>query len=275
MANTQTGSLAQTAEGKLNGKNAIVTGSSSGNGRAIAVALARHGANVLCSDIQREAREGGIQRPTDEVIAELGVSAKYQECDTTSASQVEALVKAAASEFGSLDIMVNNAGVFTDLHTIVEETEEQWDFTMAVNAKGVFLGCKYALRQMLSQPDDDQPSRGKIINLASIGGLVGLAAEPAYCASKGAVVNLTRQIAVDYAPERINVNAICPGFLATAMVRPFLEDPELNKVLHDNSPWPNLGTAQDVADATVFLASEESRWVTGANLTVDGGYTSG
>jgi hypothetical protein len=279
MANTQTESTAQTAQGKLHGKNAIVTGSSSGNGRAIAITLARHGANVLCSDIQREARDGGyegdIQRPTDEVVAELGVNANYQECDTTNALQVQALINTAATEFGSLDIMVNNAGVFTGLHTIVEETEEQWDFTMAVNAKGVFLGCKYALQQMLAQPDHDQPSRGKIINIASIGGLVGLAAEPAYCASKGAVVNLTRQIAVDYAPERINVNAICPGFLATAMVRPFLEDPELNKALHENSPWPNLGTAQDVADATLFLASEESRWVSGANLAVDGAYTAG
>lgn len=264
---------------RLDGKVAIVTGSSSGNGRAIAIAFAREGANVLCSDLQREAREGGyerdIEQPTDKVIAALGVGVEYRDCDATRADQVRALVDTAVSSFGRLDIMVNNAGVFTGLHTIVDETEEQWDFTMAVNAKGVFLGCKAAITQMLAQPDEDQPSRGKVINIASIGGLVGLAAEPAYCASKGAVVNLTRQLAVDFAPERINVNAICPGFLATAMVRPFLEDPELNKALHDNSPWPNLGTPEDVADMAVFLASEESRWVTGANLTVDGGYTAG
>lgn len=282
MSNTKTGSSAEgqvQGERKLDGKVAIVTGSSSGNGRAIAIAFARQGANVVCSDIRREAREGGyerdIEQPTDEVIARLGVGVEYRDCDTTQADQIQALVDTAVSSFGRLDIIVNNAGVFTGLHTIIDETEEQWDFTMAVNAKGVFLGCKAAITQMLAQPDEDQPSRGKVINIASIGGLVGLAAEPAYCASKGAVVNLTRQLAVDFAPERINVNAICPGFLATAMVRPFLEDPELSKALHDNSPWPNLGTADDVANAAVFLASEDARWVTGSNLTVDGAYTAG
>ena len=144
--------------------------------------------------------------------------------------------------------MVNNAGIFTGLHTIVDETEDEYDRTMAVNAKSVWLGCKFAIRQMLTQEPVDG-SRGRIVNIASIGGLVGLAAEPAYCAAKGAVVNLTRQLAVDFAPERINVNAICPGFLATAMVRPFLDDPELNKVLHAKSPWPELGTAEDVGKA--------------------------
>ena len=139
--------------------------------------------------------------------------------------------------------MVNNAGIFTGLHTIVDETEDEWDRTMAVNAKSVWLGCKFAIRQMLTQEPVDG-SRGRIVNIASIGGLVGLAAEPAYCAAKGAVVNLTRQLAVDFAPERINVNAVCPGFLATAMVRPFLDDPELNQVLHAKSPWPELGTAR-------------------------------
>jgi NAD(P)-dependent dehydrogenase (short-subunit alcohol dehydrogenase family) len=175
--------------------------------------------------------------------------------------------------FGRLDVMVNNAGIFTGLHTIVDETEDEWDRTMAVNAKSVWLGCKFAIRQMLTQEPVDG-SRGRIVNIASIGGLVGLAAEPAYCAAKGAVVNLTRQLAVDFAPERINVNAVCPGFLATAMVRPFLDDPELNQVLHAKSPWPELGTAQDVAKATVLLATDEARWATGTLLTVNGGFTS-
>jgi NAD(P)-dependent dehydrogenase (short-subunit alcohol dehydrogenase family) len=171
--------------------------------------------------------------------------------------------------------MVNNAGVFTELHTILEETEDDYDFTMGVNVKGVWLGCKSAIAQMLQQAAPEGESRGKIVNIASIGGLVGLMAEPSYCASKGAVVNLTRQLAVDFAPERINVNAICPGFLATAMVRPFLEDPELNALLHEKSPWPRLGTAEDVAKAALFLASDDAAWVSGAMLTVDGGYTAG
>lgn len=266
---------------RLDGKVAAVTGSSSGNGRAVALAFTREGAAVVCSDIRKSARKGGyegdIQTDTDDVIRNEGGRAEYLDCDTTKASDVQELVERAVSAFGRLDIMVNNAGVFTGLHTIVDETEEQYDFTMAVNAKGVWLGCKYAIAQMLEQEDTGggETSRGRIVNIASIGGLVGLAAEPAYCASKGAVVNLTRQLAVDYAPERINVNAICPGFLATAMVRPFLDDPELNERLHELSPWPHLGTAEDVGRLALYLASDDAEMVTGSTQVLDGGYTAG
>lgn len=260
----------------LHDKVAVVTGSSSGNGRAIALALAAEGAAVVCSDLRREAREGGyevdILTPTDDVIRANGGKAEYVEADASSYVAVESLINTAVSGFGRLDVMVNNAGIFTGLHTIVDETEDEYDRTMAVNGKSVWLGCKFAIRQMLTQEPVDG-SRGRIVNIASIGGLVGLAAEPAYCAAKGAVVNLTRQLAVDFAPERINVNAICPGFLATAMVRPFLDDPELNKVLHAGSPWPELGTAEDVGKAAVFLSTNDARWVTGSMLTVDGGFT--
>lgn len=261
---------------KLQDKITVVTGSSSGNGRAIALALAAEGALVMCSDIRREAREGGYEDdlnvPTDDVIRANGGKAEYVETDASSYSAMESLVAGAVSGFGRLDVMVNNAGIFTGLHTIVDETEDEYDHTMAVNAKSVWLGCKFAIKQMLTQEPVDG-SRGRVVNIASIGGLVGLAAEPAYCAAKGAVVNLTRQLAADFAPERINVNGVCPGFLATAMVRPFLDDPELNKVLHDKSPWPELGTAEDVAKATVFLASNDARWATGSMLTIDGGFT--
>lgn len=263
---------------RLEGKVAVVTGASSGNGRAIALTFAREGAKVICSDIQKSARKGGydesIDIDTDDLIRQEGGEAEYLSADVTKAKDVQALVDLAVSTYGRLDIMVNNAGVFTGLNGIVEESEEDFDFTMAVNTKGVWLGCKSAITQMLEQHvDGSAGSKGKIINIASIGGLVGLAQEPAYCTSKGAVVNLTKQLALDYAPERINVNAICPGFLETAMVRPFLEDDALNKGLHDLSPWPHLGTAQDVANAALFLASDESRWVTGSSLVVDGGFT--
>ena len=261
---------------KLLDKVAVVTGSSSGNGRAIALALAAEGASVVCSDIRREAREGGYEgdllTPTDDVIRANGGKAEYVETNAADYAAMESLINSAVSSFGRLDVMVNNAGIFTGLHTIVDETEDDYDRTMAVNAKSVWLGCKFAIRQMLTQEPVDG-SRGRIVNIASIGGLVGLAAEPAYCAAKGAVVNLTRQLAVDFAPERININAVCPGFLATAMVRPFLEDPELNKALHEKSPWPELGTAEDVAKATLFLATSDARWATGSLLTVDGGFT--
>lgn len=261
---------------KLQDRIAIVTGSSSGNGRAIALALAEEGATVLCSDIQREARAGGYEEdldiPTDELIIKNGGTSSYVEADAGSYASMENLVNEAVSNYGRLDVMVNNAGIFTGLHTIVDETEDEYDRTMLVNSKSVWLGSKFAIKQMLTQ-DPVDGSRGRVVNIASIGGLVGLAAEPGYCAAKGAVVNLTRQLAVDFAPERINVNAVCPGFLATAMVRPFLEDPELNKVLHSKSPWPELGTAEDVAKATVFLSSSDSRWATGSMVTIDGGFT--
>ncbi|ANX11659.1 short-chain dehydrogenase [Fictibacillus arsenicus] len=263
---------------RLEGKIAIVTGASSGNGRAIALAFAREGAKVICSDLQKSARQGGYEKSididTDDLIRNQGGEAQFIKGDVTKSEDVQSLVDASVSNYGRLDIIVNNAGVFTGLAGIVEESEEAFDLSMAVNTKGVWLGCKFAITQMLEQNESaSNESRGKIINIASIGGLVGLAQEPAYCASKGAVVNLTKQLAVDYAPSRINVNAICPGFLATAMVRPFLENPELNKGLHDQSPWPTLGTAEDVAKAAVFLASDESRWVSGSSLVVDGGFT--
>jgi NAD(P)-dependent dehydrogenase (short-subunit alcohol dehydrogenase family) len=262
---------------RLENHVAVVTGSSSGNGRAIALAYAKAGATVVCSDRTPEALKEGYESdlaiPTDELIRRGGGKSVFITADVVQAKQVEQLVTEAVARFGRLDIMVNNAGVFTGLHTILDETEEQFDFTMAVNTKGVWLGCKYAIGQMMKQEPRSSGSRGKVINIASIGGLVGLAQEPAYCTAKGAVVNLTRQLAVDFAPQRINVNAICPGFLATAMVRPFLENADTNKLLHDLTPWPRVGTAGDVANCALFLAAEESEWMSGSMLTVDGAFT--
>lgn len=262
---------------RVEGQVAVVTGSSSGNGRAIALALAKEGASLLCSDIQPAARQGGYEEdgtiPTHEAIRRAGGTAEYMQADASRAPEVQALVDRAVELFGRVDIMVNNAGVFTALHSIVDETEDQYDHTMNVNGKGVWLGCKYAITQMMRQEPRTDGVRGRVINIASIGGLVGLANEPAYCASKGAVVNLTRQVAIDFAPHRINVNAICPGFLATAMVRPFLEDQEINNALHELTPWPRLGTAEDVAKCAVFLASDDAEWMTGSMMTVDGAFT--
>lgn len=261
---------------RLTGQTAAVTGSSSGNGRAIALALAAEGANVVCSDVHKAAREGGYEgnptQDTDELIRTNGGKAEYLDADAGKSADIQAVVDHAVQAFGRLDIMVNNAGIFTGLHTIVDETEDQFDRTMLINCKSVWLGCKSAITQMRQQ-DIVNGTRGRIVNIASIGGLVGLAFEPAYCTAKGAVVNLTRQLAVDFSAERININAVCPGFLHTAMVRPFIDDPELNQVLHSKTPWPDLGRAEDVAKATVFLASGDASWASGSMLTIDGGYT--
>lgn len=251
---------------RLEGKVAVVTGSSSGNGRGIALAFAREGAAVVCSDIRKSALKEGyeedIQTDTDDVIRQEGGRAEYVDCDTTKASDVQAVVDRAVSAFGRLDIMVNNAGVFTGLHTIVDETEEQYDFTMAVNAKGVWLGCKFAIAQMLKQEDTGggQTSRGKIINIASIGGLVGLAAEPAYCASKGAVVNLTRQLAVDYARGAHQRQRDLSGLPRHRDGASLPRRPGLNKTLHELSPWPHLAPQRTWASWPSTSPPTTPRW---------------
>ncbi|KAL2829113.1 hypothetical protein BJY01DRAFT_240731 [Aspergillus pseudoustus] len=214
----------------ITGRVAVVTGSSSGNGRAIALALATEGASVICSDLTPEVCSRGYEH------------------------------------------MVNNAGIFCGLNNIVDEPVIAFDKTMAVNTRGVFLGMKFAITQMMKQDPLPSGERGWIVNVASIGGQVGLALEPSYCASKGAVVNLTRQVAVDYAPEKIHVNAVCPGFLATAMVRSFLEGKDTNAMLHSQSPWPHLGTPEDVAKAVLFLSGPAASWMTGSIVNVDGGF---
>lgn len=255
---------------------AIVTGASSGNGRAIALRLAEDGFAILCSDITEHARGDGyetdIATPTHRLIEGRGGEGRFLRADVSRLADVRAAVDYAVSEFGRLDVMVNNAGIATPTSTVVDEAEEDFDRTIAINLKGVWNGCKASISQFMQQKPEDG-CRGRVINIASIGGLVGLPEEPAYSAAKGGVVNLTRQVASDFAPHRIRVNAICPGYLATGMIREMLEDPDWNTLLHERSPWPELGGADDVAKAVSFLAGEESAWMTGAMLTVDGGYT--
>jgi NAD(P)-dependent dehydrogenase (short-subunit alcohol dehydrogenase family) len=265
---------------KLTDRVAVVTGASSGIGRAIALALAEQGAAVVVSDIRKSANADGYEPDldvdTDDLIVQRGGRASYVQCDVTRAQQVKALIKSAVEQFGRLDVMVNNAGVAFDFATVVEEREEDFDITMAVNVKGVWLGCKYAIEQFLKQEPiataNGTQVRGRVVNMASMAGLVGLAKEPAYCASKAAVIGMTKEIAVDFAAQYINVNAICPGFLATAMVRSALEDEATSQWLHGLTPWPRLGNAGDVAKAAVFLASDDAEWMTGSALTIDGGF---
>lgn len=272
----------------LLGKVAIVTGAASGNGRSIAVALADAGAAVVCSDLQPEARQDGYEKDvavlTHDAITQAGGRAVFHRADVTIASDMEGLVAAAVKEFGRLDIMVNNAGIFTGAQNILELPIDEYDRTMAINTRGTYLGCRYAIQQFLAQSppppadadqqqEQEQTPIGKIVNIASVAGLVGTRGAPAYCASKGAVVNLTRQLGVDFGPRRINVNAVCPSFVATAMVRPLLDDPEMRQLILDATPWPRLGTTKDVSDAVLFLAGPQSDWMTGSALTTDGGYS--
>ncbi len=256
----------------LQDKTAIVTGASSGFGRAIAKAYAGEGAKVVCSDIREEARPEGyeedIELSTAEAIRKAGGEAIYVKCDVTKEAEVKALVEASVEAYGNVDIIMNNAGVFTHMARIHECTEEEYDFTMGVNAKGVWNGCKHAIAQMLLQGKG-----GKVINLVSIGGLVGLANEPAYCASKGAAANLTRQLAIDYGPDKITVNAICPNYAPTAMCRPYFDDPEVKQFVEEVTPLGRWVQAEEVAALAVFLASNSANYITGNLIQIDGGYT--
>ena len=261
---------------RLENQIAIVTGSSSGNGRAIALALSAAGATIVCADLEKKARKEGYEKDleidTDDVIRKQGAKGCFVRADVKSASEVENLVASTVSEFGRLDIMVNNAGVHPGLSAIVDQTEEQYDTVMSVNVKGVWLGCRYAIIQMLKQELLETGSRGKIVNISSVAGLIGIGLHPAYGPSKAAVINLTRRLAVTYGPQRINVNAVCPGLIPTAMTRPSSPDlEEWHKRTLQITPWPRLGTSQDVAYCVQFLSSPEAEWITGVALPVDGG----
>lgn len=257
---------------KLEGKVAIVTGASSGFGRAIAKAFAEEGARIVCSDIKPDAREGGyetdIATPTHEAIRKAGGQAVFVKCDVTKVNEVKACVDAAVKTYGRLDIMMANAGVFTRMSKIHETTEEEYDFTMGVNIKGVWNSDQQAIARFL-----EQGQGGKVINLVSIGGLVGLANEPAYCASKGAAANLTRQLAIDYGPDKITVNGICPNYAPTAMCRPYYEDETVKKFVEDVTPLGRWVLAEEIAKLAVFLASSDADFITGALIAIDGGYT--
>jgi len=260
----------------LEGQTALVTGANSGIGRAITLKLAQRGANVVVAGLNRQAKTGGYDDsadiPTDELILSSGGKAIFQRTDVTSASDVETAVAAAVAQFGRLDIMVNNAGTFTGLATIIDQSEEDFDRTMAVNAKGTFLGCKYAIRQMMAQPPRNNGARGSVVNIASVGGQSGLHLEPAYCASKAAVIGLTRQLATDFGPQAIRTNAILPGIVQTAMSRGALSDEGTVAFLKQYNTFPRFGTGDDIGEAASFLASDAAGYINGATLAVDGGF---
>jgi hypothetical protein len=260
---------------RLKDKIAIVTGSSSGFGRAIAKEFAKEGAKVVCSDIRREARKGEYDAdkdtPTDEAIRNMGGESIFVKCDVSKLEEVKSLVKAAVDKFGRLDITVNNAGVFTRMGAIHEKTEKELDFTMNVNFKGTWNGCQQAIIQFRKQGGG-----GKIINVVSLGGVVGLALVPAYCASKGAVALLTKQLAIDYGPDKINVNGICPSYGITPMCREYYEfsydNPKWRAKIEDVTPLKRWVKPEEVAKLCVFLASSDSDYISGDLIPIDGGY---
>lgn len=252
------------ADGRLADSAAVVTGAASGIGRAIARRLADEGAAVVVADVRDAPREGGI--PTHEAIREAGGHARFVETDVTDRAAVEAAMDACIEGFGSLDVAVNNAGIFPDQVEIDEVAESTYDRTLAVNLKGVYLGCRAAVDRMKGGA-----SGGAILNTSSIAGLFGYDRSSAYCASKGGVTNLTRELAVEQGPNGIRVNAVAPGIVETAQT---VEDEGDVIGEHlDEIPLGRDGTPAEVADAALFLVSDAARYVTGQNLVVDGGLT--
>jgi NAD(P)-dependent dehydrogenase (short-subunit alcohol dehydrogenase family) len=253
----------------LSGKTIVVTGGSSGLGRAMALAFAEEGAHVVIGDVRPDPREGGP--PTADVIARSGGSAAFVEADVSRWSEIDRVVTVAVDHANRLDVMVNSA-IVAGPHSkgLLETAEEDWDAIMAVGLRGVFLCCKRAVQQMLAQ-DPIGDVRGRIINLSSQHGMVGTPGHVAYCTAKGGVVNLTRQLAVDFGPRGIIVNAIAPGKILTTP----LDEPDTPAVLeysHARTPFFRLGRPEDVASAAVFLASDDCTYMSGTNVLVDGGW---
>jgi NAD(P)-dependent dehydrogenase (short-subunit alcohol dehydrogenase family) len=255
---------------KLHDRVTIVTGSAGGIGRAIALAMAQAGARVVVSDTRTT--EGKV---TVDTIRAAGGEAIFVACDVSNSDQVSRLVTASLEHFGRLDVLINNAGISGGSSLAHELELETWDKVMAVNLRGPFLCAKYALPHLISN------GAGVIINIASTYGLIGAPLAPAYCASKAGVVNLTRQLAVDYGPHKIRVNAICPGYVETDMggfrtSLPPEESAAANARREANAALQPIGRqaqALEIARVAVFLACDESSFMTGSILTVDGGCT--
>lgn len=251
---------------RLDNCTALITGASSGIGNAIAARFAREGANVVVADIRREPKLDD-ERSVFDKFEETAADSLFVETDVSDEEDIRAAVDAAVEEFDMLDILVNNAGIYYQ-HQAHETPISEWKEIIDVNLRGVFLVSKAAI------PALRESENAKIINLASIFGLVGGADSAAYCASKGGVANLTRQMAIDYAEDEINVNALAPGVTRTAQnVEWRRNNPEIVAAWEDSTPWPRFGEPEDIADAALFLASDESDFVTGHVLSVDGGWT--
>lgn len=249
---------------RLAGKVAIVTGAAQGIGLGIARVFAREGARAVLSDVQSEAGASAVQ-----AIISDGGDAYYVHADVTREADVKALVQSAVDRFGGLDIIANNAGVCT-VRSAEESTVEEWDQTMAINVRSIFLTTKHGA------PHLRRRGGGAILNVASISSFVGQEGTPAYTASKGAVLMLTKSLAVDYGRDKIRVNCICPGITDTPMLRYHMgQAGDVDKAIEQRLRRVPLGEMlypDDMGRAAAYLCSDDAGGITGASLVVDGGY---
>ena len=249
---------------RLTNKVALVTGGGSGIGKASCLLFAREGAKVVVVDVKKETAQA-----TADAIAKSGGQAKSFAADVSKSKDAEAMVKFAEDSFGRLDIAFNNAGVFLpDDDSVTNTSEEVWDKVIDINLKGVFLGCKHEIPALL------RAGGGSIINTASFVAVVGAAApQIAYTASKGGVLAMTREIAVEFARKNIRVNALCPGPVETPLLNELLSDPARRQRRLVHIPPGRFARAEEMANAALFLASDESSFVNAATFLVDGGIT--
>lgn len=248
--------------GELENKVAIVTGAASGIGRASVELFAAEGAVVIAADIKDEAG----QQLADE-LARRDCTCTYVHADVSREGDVEAMIHLALSQYGRLDVLFNNAGIEGEQAPTAQATVDNWQRVIDCNLKSVFLGLKFGIDAML------RGGGGSVMNNASVAGLVGFPGIPAYCASKGGVVQLTRTAALEYAEQGVRVNCLCPGVIDTPMVERFTHDnPEAVAQMEQLEPIGRFGKPKEVAQLALFLASDRSSFITGAVIPVDGGF---
>jgi NAD(P)-dependent dehydrogenase (short-subunit alcohol dehydrogenase family) len=246
---------------RLEGKVALITGGGSGMGKVASELFAAEGANVVLTDVNDEAGEA--------TASSIGERAFYVHADVSKEADAQAMVAAAVERFGRLDVLYNNAGIMPlDDGSVTDADGSIWDAVLAVNVKGVMYGCKFGIPAMLEH------GGGSIINVASFVAWMGAAtSQTAYTASKGAVLAMTREIAVEYARRGIRCNALCPGPIETPLLLALLSDEEKKQRRFVHIPMGRLGHAEELAKAALFLASDDSSYMTGSSLIVDGGIT--
>jgi NAD(P)-dependent dehydrogenase (short-subunit alcohol dehydrogenase family) len=246
---------------RLDGKVAMITGAAAGMGREASVLFAREGAKVAVVDLRPDGGEETVNK-----VRELGGKALFVKTDVSKSSDVQRAVKVTVEKYGKLNILYNNAAIPSDWGPITDWTEENFDRVMAINAKGVWLGMKYAI------PEISRAGGGSIINTSSTAALIAQRNSSIYALSKGGVISLTRVAAVECAPLGIRVNCIAPGPIATQMLKDaFRDNPEALRHIETETPLGRLGEPHEVAQVALFLASDESSWITGQTIIVDGG----